>query len=224
MPNNPLTTKRMLIDQANSRIVISVGLAAFILVFSLVATKTLVSQAAYQNRVIGAKRTAVKQLKADIEATTDLKRSYDAFTSTAQNVIGGNSDGTEAKDGDNAKIILDALPSAYNFPTLTTSLEALASGDNIDINTITGTDDGVAQSANNTSITPTPVEIPFTIAVDGDYGGIQNVVSRFEHSIRPMHVQLMDISGADGKLTLSLTANTFYQPAKSLNIQTRIQK
>jgi hypothetical protein len=91
--NNAPTTKRMQINQANTRIVAYVSVAAFILVFSLVATKTLVSQAAYQNRVIGAKRTAVNQLKKDIDATNDLKTSYEAFTTTAQNAIGGNSSG-----------------------------------------------------------------------------------------------------------------------------------
>jgi Tfp pilus assembly protein PilO len=215
----------MLIDQANARIVAYVGVAAFVLIFSLVATKTLVSQAAYQNRVISAKRTAVNQLKKDIDATKDLKTSYDAFTSTAQNAIGGNSAGTGPQDGNNAKIILDALPSDYDFPGLTTSLETLATSQGAKITNITGTDDEVAQSANKSSSSPQPVPIPFTISVSGDYTGIQNVVTAFEHSIRPMQVQSLDISaGSDGKLTMDLGAQTYYQPAKSLNIKTKVVK
>src|SRR4051812_19016135 len=95
--------KKALIDKANTRIVIYVSVAAFILVFSLVATKTLISQASYQNRVIGVKRTAVKQLKDDIAATDQLKTAYDAFNGTAQNVLGGNPDGISQQDGNNAK-------------------------------------------------------------------------------------------------------------------------
>jgi hypothetical protein len=223
--NNGPTTKRMLINQANTRIVAYVSVAAFILVFSLVATKTLVSQAAYQNRVIGAKRTAVNQLKKDIDATNDLKTSYGAFTTTAQNAIGGNSSGAGPQDGNNAKVVLDALPSDYDFPGLTTSLETLLTGQNVKITNITGTDDEVAQGTNKSSVNPQPVPIPFTVSAEGDYAGIQNVVSAFERSIRPMQVQTFDIAGGnDGKLTISLGAQTYYQPAKSLNISTKVVK
>src|SRR5882762_6204910 len=130
------STKRALIDKANSQVVIVTSIAAFILVFSMVATKTLISQATYQNRVIGAKKTAVKQLKADIKATDTLKSSYKAFVSTAQNAIGGNPDGTGQQDGNNTKIVLDALPSSYDFPALATSLDKLLTGQGVTINSI----------------------------------------------------------------------------------------
>lgn len=225
MPNNAPTTKRMLIDQANTRIVIYVSVAAFILIFSLVATKTLLNQASYQNRVIKAKRTAVNQLKSDIAATSDLKQSYDAFTNTSQNAIGGSPTGSGAQDGDNAKIVLDALPSSYDFPGLTTSLEALTTSQGVTINSITGTDDEVAQSANKASTSPQPVPIPFTIATSGDYASQQKLVSAFERSIRPMQIQTLDIStGSENNITMTITAQTYYQPAKSLNIGTEVVK
>jgi Tfp pilus assembly protein PilO len=214
----------MLIDKANARIVIFVSVAAFIVVFSLVATKTLVNQASYQNRVIKEKRTTVNQLKSNITATTDLKKSYDAFTNTAQNAIGGNSQGTGPQDGDNAKIVLDALPSSYDFPGLTTSLEALLGNQGVKLTSIAGTDDEVTQSANKSSTAPQPVAMPFSIAVTGDYTGVQNTVSALERSIRPMQIQTLNISGSAGQLTLGVTAQTYYQPAKSLNITTKVVK
>lgn len=219
-----VSTKRMLIDKANARIVVYVSVAAFIVVFSLVATKTLVGQAAYQNRVISKKRAAVNQLKADISATTALKSSYQAFTNTTQNVLGGNPDGSGAKDGNNAKVVLDALPSSYDFPGLTTSLDTLLNQQNVKIDSITGTDDEVAQSANQSSVNPQPVPIPFTISVEGDYTGVQNVIKAFENSIRPIQVQQLQISGSKDKLTLNITAQTYYQPAKSLNINKQVVK
>jgi hypothetical protein len=218
------SAKRMMIDKANARIVAYVSVAAFILVFSLVATKTLVSQGAYQNRVIGVKRKAVDQLKADITATGQLKVAYDAFNSTPQNVLGGNPDGIGEQDGSNAKIVLDALPSSYDFPGLTTSLESLLGGQKVKITSIAGTDDEVAQSTNQSSATPTPVAIPFTTVTEGSYKDAQNVISAYEHSIRPMQVQKLDMSGDDGNLTLTVTAQTFYQPAKSLNINKQVVK
>jgi Tfp pilus assembly protein PilO len=224
--NTPVSNKRQMINKANARIVVFVSVAAFILVFSLVATKTLVSQAAYQNRVISKKRAAVNQLKTDITATAALKTSYKAFVDTPQNVLGGNPLGAGAQDGNNAKIVLDALPSTYDFPGLTTSLEALVAqvGQGVKIDSISGTDDEVAQSANQTSVSPQPVPIPFTIVVEGDYGAIQNVVKVFESSIRPIKLQKLNITGTKDKLTLNISAQTFYQPSKSLNIKKQVVK
>ena len=220
------STKRMLIDKANTRIVVYVSIAAFILVFSLVAVKTLVSQAAYQNRVIGAKRVAVNQLKSDISASTQLKASYNAFTSTPQNVLGGSPGGNGAQDGNNAKIILDALPSTYDFPGLTTSLEnLLTSQSGITIDSITGTDAETTEGGNQSSSEPQPVVIPFTVTVTGSYAGIQNVINAFEHSIRPMQVESLTIDGTDNNnLTMTVSAQTYYQPAKSLNISEKVVK
>ncbi|HUB94065.1 MAG TPA: type 4a pilus biogenesis protein PilO [Verrucomicrobiae bacterium] len=228
MANAAPSTKHKLIDKANTLIVGYVGAAAFILVFSIVATKTLVSQAAYQNRVIGAKRTAVNQLKSDIAATNNLKTSYDAFVSGSPNVIGGSPSGSGSQDGNNAKIVLDALPSAYDFPGLTTDLESLLSSQSgVQIDSISGTDDEIAQSSNQSSSNPQPSSIPFSVAVNGDYNGIQSVVSAFERSIRPMQIETLSISGSNaGKqgLTMTVTAQTYYQPAKSFNISTKVVK
>ncbi|HSX31590.1 MAG TPA: type 4a pilus biogenesis protein PilO [Candidatus Saccharimonadales bacterium] len=217
-PISLVSTKRMLIDKANARIVAYVSIAAFVLVFSLVATKTLISQAAYQNRVIGKKKAAVAQLKTDYTATAQLKTAYQAFTTTPENVLGGNPDGSGPQDGNNAKIVLDALPSGYDFPGLTTSLESLLGSQGVTIDSIAGTDDEVAQSANQASVNPQAVPIPFSLSVDGDYTGVQNVVNAFEHSIRPIQIQTLTINGNKQKLTLNITAQTYYQPAKSLNI------
>jgi hypothetical protein len=216
------SAKRAMINKANARVVVYVSVAAFILMFSLVATKTLVSQAAYQNKVIKVKRNAVTQLKTDIAATSQLKTAYDAFNSTPQNVLGGNPDGTGPQDGTNAKIVLDALPSSYDFPGLTTSLEALLGSQKVDITSITGTDDEVAQGANQSSVSPTPVPIPFATITQGTYTDAQSVVSAYERSIRPMQILTLDISGQNNELTLSIGAQTYYQPAKSLNIKKQV--
>ncbi len=219
-----LSTKRILIDKANTRVVTYVSVAAFVLVFSLVSTKTLIGQAAYQNKIISGKRTAVNQLKSDITATGELKTAYDAFTGTAQNVIGGNSDSAGPKDGSNAKIVLDALPSSYDFPGLTSSLESLLGSQGVTIQSIAGTDDQVNQGANQSSATPQPVPIPFTFSVEGGYANMQAVIGSLEKSIRPMQIQTIDISGNNGNMKMDVGAQTFYQPAKSLNINQKVVK
>lgn len=215
-------TKRSLITKANSRMVWATGLAAFVIVFSGVASKALISQASYQNRVISAKKEAYATLQSDLNARDSLVASYKAFVGTPQNVLTGNSTGNDPQDGDNAKITLDALPSKYDFPALATSLEKLITSQGLTILAITGTDDEVAQSANDSSVSPEPVSIPFKVQVSGSYDGIQSLVNVFERSIRPIQVQKLQIMGADGSMTASIDAQTYYQPEKNLNIKSEV--
>src|SRR5690348_7198228 len=119
------SVKRIQIDKSQTTMLITAAVAGFFLAFMLVGGKALISQIQYQNTVIGKKKVAVAQLRANVQASTNLVNSYKAFVSTTQNVIGGNPQGGGAKDGDNSKIVLDALPSKYDFPALATSLEKL---------------------------------------------------------------------------------------------------
>lgn len=213
------SSKRVLIDKTNSSIVAITAVAAFVVVFALIASKTLVSQMAYQNKIISAKKTAVKQLKSDVQATDSLVASYKAFVGTPQNVLGGNPSGTGGQDGDNAKIVLDALPSKYDFPALATSLEKLLTSQNVQIQSITGTDDEVAQSGGQSSASPQPIAMPFQISVVGNYQSIQNLISAFGKSIRPFQIQTLQLAGDEKSMTLTLTAQTYYQPEKAFSIK-----
>jgi hypothetical protein len=216
-------TKRALISKANSTIVVATAVAAFIVIFAGVASKALLSQAAYQNKVISTKKKALATLKSDINAVGSLKDSYKSFVDTPQNVLGGNPAGAGDQDGDNAKIVLDALPSKYDFPALATSLEKLITSQGLSIQGITGTDEEVAQSTNQSSATPQPVPVPFQIRVSGSFDAIKNLVNVFERSIRPIQVQKIEVSSStQGAMTATIDAQTFYQPEKNLNIRTEV--
>lgn len=221
---NTSSTKRSLISKANSTIVITTSIAAFIVVFSLVACKTLISQAGYQNRVISAKKKAVSQLKEDLGARDSLVTSYKAFIGTPTNMIGGTPTGNGPQDGDNATLALDALPSSYDFPALATTLEKILSSQNLQIQSITGTDDALAQGNATASGAPQAVPMPFQIQVSGSYQSIKSLVDLFDKSIRPFQIQTMDLSGNQSNMTLTLSAQTFYQPEKTFNIGTEVVK
>jgi len=214
--------KRALIEKSNTTIVVVTSVAAFIVVFSLVASWSLFNQFLYQNKVIGLNRTALDQLNKDIESTKSLETSYNAFISTPVNAIGGNPQGTGSQDGTNAKIILDALPSKYDYPALVTSLENILTSQAVQIQSITGTDDAVTQAANQSSAAPTPQPMPFQVVVTGNYQAIQNVVNAFQRSVRPFQVQTMELSGDQSQLTLTINAQTYWQPAKNLDISSEV--
>ena len=211
-------TKRLQIDKANATVVVLASVAAFIVTFSFFATKALLSQRAYQGRVIKEKNTAYHQLESNIKATDSLTTSYSNFVSQKINVIGGSKTGGGDSDGDNTKIILDALPSKYDFPALATSIEKLLKSGDFKLDSISGSDDELNQKATASSGL---VEIPFNISVTGSYVGVNKALSLLERSIRPFQVDSLSFGGADAKITLSVKGRTFYQPEKSLKITTK---
>ncbi len=220
MAKLPLSMKRLQISKANSSMVLTVAIAAFVVAFSLVASRALLNKRAYQARVIAAKEQAVDQLEANIKAANTLTKSYQAFIDTSENVIGGNPNGTGDRDGDNAKIILDALPSQYDFPALTSSLEKILTNNGYRIDSITGTDDELAQQEQQGSATPQPIEMPFTISVTTNLDGARNLLSLLERSIRPIKIQTIQVSGSNNDLQLTISAITYYQPQRDITVKT----
>jgi hypothetical protein len=215
-------TKRSLIGKANSTMVIATTSAAFVFVFALVAGKSLASQVAYQNRVISTKKVALAQLNTDISARNKLQDSYNAFVVAAPNVLGGDPTVTGDNNGDNAKLVLDALPSKYDFPALTTSLEKIITSQNLKITGITGTDQETIEANKQSSPTPQTVAMPFHVQVSGPYVSIQSLVDVFLHSIRPFQIQSIELSGDETSMTANISAQTFYQPEKTLKIQEKV--
>ena len=216
--------KRLQIDKSQTTMLITTAIAAFFLAFTLVGGKVLVDQIRYQNKVIGAKKDAVAQLRSNVQATSSLVNSYKAFVSTAQNVIGGNPQGSGQQDGDNAKIVLDALPSKYDFPALATSLEKIINSQNMMITNIGGSDDEIAQTEKESSPAPEPVEMPFQVSANGNYQGVQGLINTFNRSVRPFQIQKLEITGSQSTMTVNIDAKTFYQPAKNFNITKKVVK
>jgi hypothetical protein len=197
------------------------SIAAFVTIFCLVASFTLIGQLSYQNRVIGKKKAALSQLQKDITNVSSLESSYEGFASAPQNILGGNPQGTGPHDGQNAKIVLDALPSKYDFPALTTSLELLLQNQGLEIQSITGTDDELAQSTAVSSSAPLPVEMPFQVTAAGNYSTTRGLIDAFQHSVRPIKVGTLELAaGNQGLLTVTVDAKTYYQPEKTLSIKT----
>ncbi len=220
----PGSTKHTLIDKANNMMVVVIAVGSFITVFSLVASKALLSQQAYQSRVTAQKEKAVKQLKSNINAVNNLQTAYKAFVETPDNLLGGNPKGQGDKDGDNAKLILDALPSKYDFPALATSLEKILTGENFKIQSIGGTDEEIQQGGNTASPNPQPVTMPFQVSFTGSYASMGFLLATLEKSIRPIQVQTLDLSGQNGNMQAAISGQTYYQPAKNLSITTKVIK
>lgn len=213
-----LSTKHMQISKANSMITITVAVASFLTVATLLGSRALLGQRSYQARVIKEKEVAARVLKENVAAVDSLVSAYEQFvTNSETNMLGGSTTGTGPKDGDNAKLTLDALPSKYDFPALTTSLEAAISKNNFKIEQIAGIDDEVAQGSRDTTV-PEVIEMPFEFSIQGAYDPTYTLIGLLENSIRPFHIQSILYTAREQQVQLDVEAKTFYQSEKNLNI------
>lgn len=204
------STKHALIDRNNSKALAMIAIASAIVTFSLVATRSLIEVSAHRSSVISEKQKASNQLKANDSEIGKLIDSFKIFENLPESVIG-----TSEK---NSKIVLDALPPKYDFPALATSLEKIAQDGGYTITSIAGTDNELAETDDTVS-NPQPVEMPFSLTVTGPYEKIKNLPVDLERSIRPIYILSMEISGSASNATMQLTAKTYYQAGKNLEVR-----
>jgi hypothetical protein len=220
MARSMISTKHLQISKANTVITATVAVASFLTVASLVAARSMLQTRSYQAKVINEKELAVKTLKENISAVDTLEIAYKEFVGRPTNIIGGNSTGTGERDGDNAQLVLDALPSKYDFPALTTSIEKVLTQNNFKIIEISGVDDEVAQGAKDATL-PEIVEMPFSFTISGGYDAMHDLIKALERSIRPIQIKTLEFKADSGGLQLSVEAKSFYQSAKEFNVTTK---
>lgn len=211
--------RRVQIDKDNTYIFVAVASAAACLIFSLVATQALWKQAGYNNRVKKEMETTRNILRTNLSNLESLESSYKAFVEQPTNIIGGSSTGTGDRDGDNAKITLDAMPSVYDYPGMVTGFNKVLNTHEFGDVAITATDDEIAQKANTT---PQAVEIPVSFSGSGDFNAAQAFLKRLNNMIRPIKVSSLAFSGSsEGNITVSVQASTNYQPKKHFQVTTK---
>jgi hypothetical protein len=207
--------KHKLIENSNTKVLLAVAIATFVVVFSIFASKTLISQSAYQNKVISKKETALKKMKENMESLTTLKATYDSFQAESLNILGGNPSGTGPIDGSNAKIVLDALPDKYDFPAISTSFSNLFSVGGYDTGPIGGSEDTALASNNTPTANVTPVSVPYSFNVTSSLDGTRKLFDLLDRTIRPIYVDTIKFQIADGVVETSVEMHTFFTQPKT---------
>lgn len=216
--------KRELINKANTSMVAVVAIGAFLVVFSLVACRALWIQRSFQNKVIAKSKTTVKQLENNQKAVEQLKVSFASFNNTSDNIIGGNPKGSGDRDGDNAKITLDALPSKYDFPAFITSMKKLLAAKALAPKSITGSDEEATQGSKTSK---EPVEIPFQLTGEAtSFSKAKDFLTAFEQSIRPVKIKKISLTGGGQgvQLQFNIDAVSYFQSGKGLTITKEVVK
>ncbi|HVX56649.1 MAG TPA: hypothetical protein VHA37_02860, partial [Candidatus Saccharimonadales bacterium] len=223
MPLANVSTKHLAISKANAQMVAVVAGASIVTVFCLVASKAVLGTNRYLAHVISKQKTAHQQLETNLANYNGLSKAYNKFDAASPNIIGGDRDGTGQNDGPNSTIILDALPSTYDFPALTSSIEKILSDSGVQVTSISGTDDQISQQDNLSSPNPQPVDMPFSFTVtNASYASVAQLITKLQESIRPIQIDTLDITGSMNNMTVNLTAHTYYQPGKTVNVSQQV--
>lgn len=209
-------------DDSQKRLIILVSLSTVVTIFCLVSAKALLDYASYHRHELSAKRAVVKRLEANIATANTLESQYQSFNSVNPNFIGGKNTtdpNTSPPDGDNARLVLDALPSKYDFPALISSVSKILTNDGIANLGIASSDLSATTSAAPVA-SPSPVEIPLNINGLTNYSGAQNLIRDLERSIRPFNITTLDFGGTNSTISISAGLSTYFQPAKILGTGT----
>lgn len=211
-----LTEKNKQLENLINKTVVISGVGIFFIIFFIFSINSLYSRYSYQSKVISLQNKALVNLNKDITASKGLNKAFVGFIQSNPNIINGNSTNPNSVNGgDNSKIILDALPSSYDFPELVTSLQNLLTSQSVSINSISGID----QSATvNTSSASVVTSIPFQISVTGTYSNIQNLITAMQNTIRPIDILSIDLSGDQSSISATISAQTYFQPGIKFKI------
>jgi hypothetical protein len=211
-----INTKRKQVDRDKTVALVAIGFASVVLVGGFIVSRTLWSQASYLGRVADKKEAAVDQLEANQNALTELEKSYDTFVASNPNMIGGQTSGIGLADGDNAKLVLDALPSSYDYPAFVTTVESLIRP-NI-ITDIEGIDDVAQQNLTEGGV-PAPVEMPLQVTFTTSYDGFKSVLDLFNRSIRPIKINKLVLGGTNNELDVTVDVISYYQTGTTMRVE-----
>lgn len=212
-------------DKSQKHLIILVSLSVIVTIFCLVSAKALLSYASYHRHELSAKRAVIKQLEANIATANTLESQYQSFNGINPNFIGGKNTtdpNTSPPDGDNARLILDALPSKYDFPALISSVSKILTNNAVVSPGIAGSDLS-ATTVSTPNVSPSPVEIPLSINGLTSYAGAQNLIRDLERSIRPFNITTLDFGGTNSTISISAGLSTYFQPAKILGTGTTVE-
>jgi hypothetical protein len=227
---NVLVNKRIQIDKETRTMIIAASVATFVVMFCIFSVHTLASVMSYQNRVISQETLARNTLESDIKASNNLGTSYAKFNNTSgNNLLGASVSGNGPNQGDNAKLVLDALPSDNDYSGMVVNIQNLFTNQSVTLSSlsVTNTESTTTPAATATATVGhgSAVALPFTFTVNGTLPNISNLFQHLSQSILPIQITSYTITASSqNTLALSATAQTYYQPAISFMITTETVK
>ena len=131
--------------------------------------------------------------------------------------MGGNPGGEGPLDGNNAKIVLDSLPGAYDYPALSSSFEKILKEGGYTINSLGGSEDSNIENVATGNVQP--INVPYRFSFTTSLDGTKALLGTLERSIRPMNVDQLSVQvGANGTLSVDVSLHTYFTQQKTFEL------
>jgi len=219
--NKPAVTglkKRQQIQQANKTVFIWVTIASALVAIAIVMTQFLYKEFMFNARVIAAKQTTNARLKSNLEAYQPLKEEVGKLLADKDLTR------LRVRPEDTAlQTIIDAMPTYDDRVAFATSLQRVVlvkSGVGINVLAVQegaiGRDGVPLAAIGTTSYIAT--EMPFTVTFGGSYGQLYKAFQDMQHSIRPISVNNIKLSGSGDILRVDVQAVTYYASPRSIQL------
>jgi Tfp pilus assembly protein PilO len=207
--------KRQQISAANRVVFAWIVAASLVIGICGVFAQFLIRQLAFNNKIYGALATTSQTIDKNINSYDSLKASVVKLVAD----VNLNS----LKKGESStplQVIIDALPTEENRSALATSMQTEVlgpSGVTINSFSVTDSDSGLAVAP---SVTGTDASsFDFSFSITGSYAQVQQAIKNMERSIRPITVKSISVQGTSEKLDANITATTYFQPAKDIQLK-----
>ncbi len=209
--------KRQQINKANKMVFAWIVAASLVVGICGVAAQFLIRQLMFNNTIYGVLAETSSTLDKNIQAYDGLKNSVVKLVA--------DSNLNALKKGENStalQVIIDALPTEENRSALATSMqnEVLGpAGVTIDSFSVSSDESSLGIAASAGAAGTEASSFQFTFSITGTYAQIQQAIKNMERSIRPITVQSIDVQGTSDKLSVNISATTYYQPAKDIQLK-----
>lgn len=214
--SKPLTgvKKRQQIQQANRIVFIWVAIAAAIVSVALVMTQFMFRQFLFNNKVYAA------QIKTNNTLLQNAK-AYDPLKTEVTKLV-SNQDLTRLRvdPADNAlQVIIDAMPTVDDRIGLAASLQQVVlARSGVTIDGIGFVDQQLGAATTSTTATNGVNQIQFSFTATGSYDAIKSLLDAMHHSIRPVDVNSIKLTGTASTMTAEVQATTYYATPKTVNL------
>lgn len=226
-PNDVAIRKRSQIAQANKTMFIWIAVASALIGSAIVVSVFLTQKAIFNETVLAEKQVTVSNLDNNNKVASKLVSQIQVLD-TNQALIS-----SKANDSDQAvQVILDALPAEGNSLALGASLQnklltgvpGLSSIQSLQVDPIIGLESLTANTTVDASAGEAANEITFRLVVKGNQDAIKMVLQNFERSIRLISVNSLQIETQNDGQLMTVTAKAYYEPAKTIELQTKVIK
>lgn len=216
--------KRQQIASSNKAMFLWVAGASVLVAFALVISVFLAKQILFTEKVLIEKNNTIGTLDSNLQTADTLDKNVKKLRADKNLTLARSSASDNSLD-----VVIDAMPYAADEVALGSSLQtALLTGASIESLTVESTDVDTAQGGTDTSFIEqvgTSQPVVFSFKATGTSEQLQDVLDRFNRSIRPINILSLQLESAGANnLTATVQAVTYYQPKKTVELTEKVVK